>query len=70
MNFNQEYTRLATLLGDVEFKLALYTEQKQTILSQIKEIDKLAGLAKQKVQKNEAANPTAQSDTAGSNSPS
>lgn len=43
------YERLAASLGDVEFRLFLLKQEKSNIISQIEQLNKLAGLPTQEV---------------------
>ena len=40
---NEEYGQLATLIGDIEAKLAVLTQKKTALLKRVFELDALAG---------------------------
>lgn len=63
MDFNKEYLALAAQLGDIQYKMQLLQDQQAKILEQIKQLDKLAGMA------NEKKESEAKRNNSGDNSP-
>lgn len=64
MDLSKQYEMLAAQLGDVCYKLNLLEQHKESILQQIRALDKLAG-----EMKNEAQEKNTEVSPAGTNSP-